>query len=58
MEEYQLVFVNWLMKFAVFCVIALVVLNVIDRRRRAGPEQKSSTGSRASLAMSRRRTSP
>jgi len=57
MEEYQLVFLMWLAKFAVFCVVTLFALNVIDRRWRAAREQKASTDTRTTLAMSRRRTS-
>ncbi len=56
MEEYQLVFVLWLAKFAAFCVVALFVLNVIDRRWRAPRAQTPPAASRAPLAMSRSRT--
>lgn len=56
MEEYQLVFLMWLAKFAVFCVVTLFALNVIDRRWRAARAQKSSPDTGTKLAMSRRRT--
>lgn len=56
MEEYQLVFLMWLAKFAVFCVVTLFALNVIDRRWRAARAQKSAPDTGTKLAMSRRRT--
>ncbi len=57
MEDYQLVFLTWLAKFAAFCVVALFVLNIIDRRWRAARAQKTSTDTHPTLGMSRRRTS-
>lgn len=56
MEDYQLVFVVWLAKFAIFCVVALFLLTVVDRRWRAARARKAPAATRPQLAMSRPRS--
>lgn len=56
MEEYQLVFLTWLAKFAAFCVAALFVLTLIDRRWRAARGRNSAPAPRPIQGMSRHRT--
>jgi hypothetical protein len=56
MEEFQLIFVLWLIKFIAACAMFLIALRWVDRRWRAKNGCAASTSQRPlTMAMSRRR---
>jgi len=55
MEEFQLVFAQWLLKFIAVCAVALITLRWIDRRWRRGKVTDITAKPPLTLAMSRRR---
>jgi hypothetical protein len=56
MEEFQLVFLLWLVKFIVACAMVLVTLRWIDRRwRNKNGHREPNSQPSLTMAMSRRR---
>lgn len=58
MEDFQLVFAAWLLKFIAVCAVLLMTLRAIDRRWRRRQMTDRTTRPALTLAMSRRRARP